>query len=115
MIWGGFRPTLRAPKQVIHANGKIVVGEPYYTHTQVPQELIEFEGYYHTELELLHIMNEEGLDLKQIFRADSADRDWYTAFWSKKGQEMYLKCMRQYEGWAVYLMHPGEVSHVFDL
>ena len=115
MIWGGFRPTLRAPKQVIHANGKIVVGEPYYTHTQVPQELIEFEGDYHTELELLHIMNEEGLDLKQIFRADSADRDWYTAFWSQKGQEMYLKCMRQYEGWAVYLMHPGEVSHVFDL
>jgi SAM-dependent methyltransferase len=106
MIWGGFRPTLQALKQVVKPGGQIVVGEPYYTQRPVPQELIEFEGDYHTEVELLHMMNEEGLDLKQIFRASSDDRDWYTAFWSQRGQEMYLKYMRPLEGWAVYLMHP---------
>ena len=72
----------------------------------MPQELIEFEGDYHTELELLHIMHDEGLALRQIFRASSDDRDWYTANWSQRGQEMYLKYMRPYEGWAVYLMGP---------
>jgi len=107
MIWGGFRPTLQALKQAVKAGGQIVVGEPYYAQKPVPQELIEFEGDYHTEVELLHVMNEEGLDLKQIFRASSDDRDWYTAFWSQRGQEMYLKYMRPLEGWAVYLMHPS--------
>jgi SAM-dependent methyltransferase len=107
MIWGGFRPTLQALKRVVKPGGQIVVGEPYYTQKPVPQELIEFEGDYHTEVELLHIMNEEGLDLKQIFRASSDDRDWYTAFWTQHGQEMYLKYMRPLEGWAVYLMHPS--------
>ena len=70
-IWGGFRPTLRVLKQAIRANGKVVIGEPYYTQKDIPQELIEFEGDYHTEVELLHIMDEEGFELKQIFRARS--------------------------------------------
>jgi len=107
MIWGGFRPTLRALQQVVKPGGQIVVGEPYYTEKPVPPELIEFEGDYYTELELLHIMHEEGLALKQIFRASSDDRDWYTANWSQHGQEMYCKYMRPYEGWAVYLMGPN--------
>jgi hypothetical protein len=106
MIWGGFRPTLKALKQVIKPDGQIVVGEPYYVQKDVPSELIAFEGDYRTELELLHIISEEGFELKQIFRASSDDKDWYTAFWSQEGQEMYLKYMRVYEGWAMYLMHP---------
>jgi SAM-dependent methyltransferase len=105
-IWGGFRPTLRALKQVVGNTGQIVVGEPYYIQTDVPDELIEFEGDYRTEVELLRIMHEEGLDLKQIYRASNDDRDWYTAFWSQKGQEMYLKYMREYQGFALYLMQP---------
>jgi SAM-dependent methyltransferase len=105
MIWGGFRPTLHALKRVVGRDGQVVVGEPYYTQEHVPQELIEFEGDYHTEIELLEIMHEEGFELKQIFRASNDDKDWYTAFWSQRGQEMYIKYMRPYEGWAVYLMH----------
>ena len=108
-IWGGFRPTLRALKHVITTTGKIVVGEPYFTQESVPRELVEFEGDCHTEVELLRIMNEEGFDLKQVFRASSDDRDWYTAFWSQKGQEMYLKHMRKCEGFAMYLMYPSGV------
>ena len=114
-IWGGFRLTLRALKRAIKPGGRIVVGEPYYTQQDVPQELIEFEGDYHTEVELLHIMNEEGLDLGQIFRGSDDDKDWYTAFWSQHGQEMYLKYMRVYEGWGMYLMHPSGAGHAFDV
>ena len=108
-IWGGFRSTLRALKQVIGPTGKIVIGEPYYTQKSVPGALVEFEGDYHTEVELLRIVNEEGFELKQIVRASSDDRDWYTAFWSQKGQEMYLKYMRKCEGFAMYLMYPSGV------
>ena len=107
MIWGGFRPTLRALKRAIVPGGQIVVGEPYYTQKPVPDELVAFEGEYHTEVELLEIANEEGLDLKQTFRASSDDKDWYTAFWSQHGQRMYTEYMRRYEGWAVYLLHPS--------
>jgi SAM-dependent methyltransferase len=114
-IWGGFRPTLRALQRAISPNGQVVVGEPYYTQKRVPRELIEFEGDYHTEVELLQIMNEEGLELKQIVRADSDDRDWYTAFWSQRGQEMYLKYMRPYQGWAMYLMRPCGTGHAFEV
>jgi cyclopropane fatty-acyl-phospholipid synthase-like methyltransferase len=106
-IWGGFRATLRVLEQTIRAGGQIVIGEPYYTQENVPRELIEFEGNYHTEERLLQIVNEEGCDLKQIFRASSDDKDWYTAFWSQRGQAMYLKYMRVYEGWAMYLIHPS--------
>ena len=67
------------------------------------------------ELELLHIMHEERLGLKQIFRASSDDRDWYTANWSQHGQEMYLKYMRAYHGWAMYLMQPEGVGQAFDV
>jgi len=107
MIWGGFRPTLQALKRVIVPGGQIVVGEPYYTKRPVPPELIDFEGDHHTEYELFEILNDEGLELKRIFRASDDDRDWYTALWSQRGQEMYLKHMRSLEGWAVYLLQPA--------
>lgn len=111
-IWGGFRPTLRALKQVIDTTGKIVVGEPYFTQEGVSRALVEFEGDCHTEVELLRIMNQEVFELKQIFRASNDDRDWYTAFWSQNGQEMYLKYMRKYEGFAMYLMYPTGTGQV---
>ena len=55
MIWGGFRPSIRRMKAAIHSEGKVVIGEPYYTRRDVPPELIEYEGHYHTELELFEI------------------------------------------------------------
>ncbi len=114
-IWGGFGPTLRVLKQVAKPDGQIVVGDLYYTQRDVPPELLAFESEGHTELELLHMMHEEGLALKQIFRASSDDRDWYTARWSQHGQEMYLKYMRAYHGWAMYLMQPEDVGQSFDV
>jgi SAM-dependent methyltransferase len=109
-IWGGFRSTLRALGRVIVPTGQVVVGEPYYTQEVVPEELVEFEGDSHTEVELLRLVNEEGFDLKQIFRASSDDKDWYTAFWSQRGQRMYLQYMREYEGFAMCLMHRAEAT-----
>jgi cyclopropane fatty-acyl-phospholipid synthase-like methyltransferase len=103
-IWGGFRPTLRALKRAIVDGGQIVIGEPYYTRQDLPRELIAFEGEWHTEVELLDIIHDEGCELGHIFRASSDDRDWYTALWPYEWKRIYLEHMRHLHGWAMYLI-----------
>jgi SAM-dependent methyltransferase len=105
-IWGGFRPALQALKHVIAADGQIVIGEPYYTQKELPQELVDFEGECHTEVELLDIIHEEGCKLVHILRASSDDRDWYTAGWPYEWMRIYLEHMRSLHGWAMYLIRP---------
>jgi cyclopropane fatty-acyl-phospholipid synthase-like methyltransferase len=111
-IWGGFRPTLQALKRAIVPGGRslpggqIVIGEPYYTKKELPQELIEFEGEWHTEVELLDIIHEERCELGHILRASSDDRDWYTALWPYEWKRIYLQHMRALHGWAMYLIRP---------
>ena len=111
-IWGGFRPTLEALKRAIvpggpgPPGGQIVIGEPYYTQKELPQELIDFEGEWHTEVELLDIIHEGGCELRHILRASSDDRDWYTALWPYEWKRIYLQHMRALHGWAMYLIRP---------
>lgn len=105
-IWGGFRPALQALKQMIAESGQIVIGEPYYTQKEVPQELVDFEGECHTEVELLDIIHEQGCELGHILRASSDDRDWYTAAWPYEWRRIYLEHMRPLHGWAMYLIRP---------
>jgi cyclopropane fatty-acyl-phospholipid synthase-like methyltransferase len=111
-IWGGFRPTLQALKQAITPagrdlpGGQIVIGEPYYAQKELPQELIDFEGEWHTEVELLDIIHEEGCELGHILRASSDDRDGYTALWPYEWKRIYVQHMRALHGWAMYLIRP---------
>jgi cyclopropane fatty-acyl-phospholipid synthase-like methyltransferase len=111
-IWGGFRPTLQALQRAIKPGGRglpggqIVIGEPTYTQRELPQELIDFEGEWHTEVELLDIIHEEGCELGHILRASSDDRDWYTAAWPYEWRRIYLQHMRALHGWAIYLIRP---------
>jgi SAM-dependent methyltransferase len=106
-IWGGFRPTLQALKRAIRPGGRIVIGEPYYSTKDLPQELVDFEGQWHTEVELLDIIHEEGCELRHILRASSDDRDWYTAAWPYEWKRIYLEHMRPLHGWAMYLIRPS--------
>ena len=103
-IWGGFRPTLQALKRAIAPGGQIVIGEPTYMRKELPQELIDFEGEWHTEVELLDIIHDEGCELGHVLRANSDDRDWYTAAWPYEWKRIYLEHMRPLHGWAMYLI-----------
>ncbi len=130
MIWGGFRPSIRRMKDAIHSEGKVVIGEPYYTHRDVPPELIEYEGHCHTEVELFDIAREEGFQVGYMARSSREDWDQYVLGanqvrtigeikaipdadqrqqrWARfpRWQDMYIKYRQIYEGFAIYVLYP---------
>jgi len=127
-IWGGFRPTICRMQDAIHAEGRLVIGEPYYTRSDVPPELIEYEGKCYTEPELFEVAQEEGFEVGYIARASADDWDRYAANWcsdierikaisdptkrqEERGrlhhsQDMYIKYRRGLQGWAMYVLYP---------
>lgn len=105
MIWGGFRPTLQKLKSAVKDNGAIIIGEPYYTSRDIPDELRESEGDFHTEEELLRIIHEEGLELLFVKRADTDDCDNYRAHFRGELQRVSAAYMwPHYFGSALYVM-----------
>ena len=130
-IWGGFGPTVRNLKKAVRFGGKLAVGEPYWNSLPVPKEYVKRLGEYvfHTEHGLLELARKEGYDFEYIVRSSLDDWDryetgnWYglqkwleqnprdpdrkqVIEWLHKNQEEYLRWVRQYLGWAVYLMRP---------
>jgi bifunctional DNA-binding transcriptional regulator/antitoxin component of YhaV-PrlF toxin-antitoxin module len=103
-IWGGFRGTLRKLKTTINDTGSIVIGEPYYFCKDVPAELRESEGDFHTEGEILDIIHEE--DCEQLFvkRASHDECDNYRAHFRGKLQEVSARYMSNYMGSALFAM-----------
>jgi len=129
MIWGGFRPSIRRMKDAIHSEGKVIIGEAYYTRRDVPPELIEYEGRRHTELELFEIVREEGFQVGYMARSSREDWDRYVFAnqvgaigeiksipdaaerqqrWARfpRWQDMYIKYRQIYEGFAIYVLYP---------
>ena len=130
MGFGGFRSTVLHLKHVIRAGGCIVVAEPFYSSQQVPEELREYEGDCHTELELFDIARSEGLEVGYYARATLDEWDRYI-FSSRKAemhefltmpagpereqrraglhrwQDMYLRYRQQCQGMAFLTLHPA--------
>lgn len=129
MIWGGFRASIRRMKDAIHSEGKVVIGEAYYTCRDVSPELIEYEGHYHTELELFEIAREEGFQVGYMARSSREDWDRYVfanqvgtigeikaipddaerrQHWVKflRWQDIYIKYRQEYQGFAIYVFYP---------
>jgi len=130
-IWGGYHAALQEMKKSLRPDGKIVVGEPYYTKENVPEELIKFEGDLHTEHQLMGITRDEGLDVEFVVRASRDDWDRYvSASWYSlirwidanpdhperqyvidhlhKKQDMYNRYQREYEGWVLYILNQNK-------
>jgi SAM-dependent methyltransferase len=128
-IWGNYRSTIRAMKDAIHPEGKLVIGEPYWIKEPVPSEYKEENKELLNEYQLLEIAREEGFDFEYMVRANHDDWDryeasnWYSLSqwieenrdhpeikdvinWFHKTQDDYLKYGREYLGWAVYILNP---------
>lgn len=128
-IWGGFHKALTLMRSAIRPEGKLVVGEPYYTQDKVPQELVKFEGDLHTEYQIVQLGRQAGFDVEFVVRASRDDIDrfvsaswfgllrWidenpghperdYVRDYLHKNQDMYFKYQRAYEGWALYILNP---------
>ena len=125
-IWDGFRGTIRHLKPGLRPGGHLVIGEPYWRHSQVPPEMAEKEKIHH-EHELWKMVQEEALTLKYLVRASETDwaryeaGDWLGLVdWLAnhpdhpdrpairehflREQEAYLRSGREYIGWAIYVL-----------
>lgn len=128
MIWGGFSPSIRRMREAIHEGGKLVIGEPYYTLSDVPPELVDYEGHWHTEPELYEITREEGFEVGYVARATVDDWDRYASNCVAeveeikaardpeerrrrrerlhRWQDMYIQYRRAFQRWAIYVLYP---------
>ena len=128
-IWGGYRPTLSAMKRAIRAEGRLVIGEPYWLSDKVDPEYAEAQKDVHTEYELLEMTRAEGFDVEYVVRASHDDWDRYEADnwhglirWLEenpdhperqdvidhfhKYQDEYFRYGRQCMGWGMYVLAP---------
>ena len=128
-IWNGYRPTIRAMREAIHATGRLVIGEPYWATRHVPPVYVRQEPRVHAEHELLRIAREEGYDFEYVVRASHDDWDGYEASnwrglvrWMADNpdheerqevidhlhriQDEYLRYEREFLGWAIYVLNP---------
>ena len=128
-IWDGYPNAVRAMKEAIKPNGKILIGEPYWTkEPRVPDDFLEGFKVYH-EHELLQMARDEGFTFEYLIR--SSEEEWarYNAAnwrglvawlkenpndpdyiqvrqWLDKEQDSYLRWWREYLGWALYILTP---------
>ncbi len=126
-IWGDYRKTIQGMRDAIKPDGRLVIGEPYWSKTPVPEEYYEEYKMIVTEIELAEITREEGFDIEYMTRASLQDWDIYEAGnwlglshwldtnpghpdrqqvieWWHKIQDEYLRYGREYLGWAVYVL-----------
>ena len=126
-VFGGFRNTMAALFERVHAQGKVVIGTPYLTHDEVPQELIDFEGPLETEKEIFEQVKGNGCIVTFIGRGTCADWDRYISWstrrqlaayrgesdsqekrkkydWMHRWHEVYLNLRMKHEGWAIYVI-----------
>jgi hypothetical protein len=103
------------------------VGEPYWKTDNVPTEYKAAEPGFMTERELIDVVRKENLDLAYVVRSSHDDWDNYEAsnwdgllLWLdenpdhperddvirhlRKNQDEYVGYVREYLGWAVYVL-----------
>lgn len=126
-VFGGYRQTVQALKRAVGPRGRLAIGEVYWQVDTVPPEYARKEASVQTELSILQITREEGLQLDYVIRADRDDWDQYSSDnWHnllrwlednpshpdreqvfihlRDSQDDYLRFERQYLGWAIYVL-----------
>ncbi len=128
-VWGGYRQALQAMREVIHPQGKILIGEPYWLLETAPPDLAQAQVEIHSEAWLLRTTRQEGFDIQYVIHSSHEDWDRYEAGnwdgllrWIEanpdhperqqvidhlhESQEEYFTYGRAYFGWALYLLNP---------
>ena len=119
--------TVQHLRRAIRADGYLLIAQPYYTTSDVPQELLDYEGPLPTELHILDTIRDEGFALVYMVHSDRADWDRYissnayhTTKWLKENRNhpdweqkwkgswrwpaMYVRYRRHYQESVALLM-----------
>ena len=126
---GGYEAALHHLKSLVGANGHLLIGEPYYESREVPEALVEYEGQLGTVDDLLGVARSVGCELEYMVTSTNADWERYICsgwhdilLWLDdnpdhpertavieqlhRGQDMYLKYRRQYQGFVLQVLRP---------
>lgn len=129
-IWNGFEAAARALGRALRPGGRIAIGEVYWLADNVPSEFKSKQPDFYSEAELLQQIRRAGFGLEYMVRASHEDWDRYEAGnWNglvrwlehnpthperqqvidhlRSSQEEYLRYIRPYLGWAVYVLGPS--------
>ena len=127
-IWKDFRGAIRAMKEALTPDGKLLVGEVYWNTDQAPPEYRSIETLC-SQRQLLDTAREEGFDIEFVIPSSYEEWDNYeTANWIgllecieanedhperqevidhlHQHQEDYLTYQRKYVGWALFILNP---------
>jgi len=129
-VWsGGFQEALRAMRRATAPGGRLIVGEAHWRRSDVPPEFAQRERSITTELELLRMARESGLEFIYALHSSRDEWDHYESEnwrglsdWLDENpthperadvlrhlhdsQEEYLRYGREYFGWALYVLKP---------
>lgn len=130
-IWkDGFRDAIRAMQHALKPGGRLIIGEPYWLHSQVSPDYVQRAPDIHTEYELLLEARGAGFEITYVLHSNRDDWDHYEAEnwrglsdwldenpahpeWQQvlqhlhESQEEYLRYGREYLGWTLYVLKPA--------
>jgi SAM-dependent methyltransferase len=129
-IWNGFDPAIKAMRIALASGGRMIIGEPYWLTSNVPDVIRQKEAF-HTEVELLRIIRASGCDLVYVMHSNRDEWDRYICDnwlgWQqwldenpdhpernqvlerlRNDQDEYLTWFREYVGWALYVLRATE-------
>jgi ubiquinone/menaquinone biosynthesis C-methylase UbiE len=128
-VWDGFRATLRALREAIKPDGKLMIGEAFLKTDHTPAEY-HLSSVVPKESEIPVISREEGFDIEFVIPASQDDWDNYeTGNWRAlinwietnpehperqqvidhlhNMQDEYFAYQRKYVGWAIFILNPA--------
>lgn len=128
-IWGGYAQTIRALREAVRPDGKLIIGEGYWNSDQVPPGFAH-EQSFPTEAAILRLTQQEGFEIEAVARASHDDWDRYESDnwigllrWIEENpahperaqvidhlrasQDEYFTVGRKYLGWAIFLLTPA--------
>ena len=129
-IWGTFGDAIRAMRQAVKPQGKLIIGEAYWLVDNVPAEFRTEQTEIKSEAELLEMARAEGFEFEYVLHSNHDEWDRYEAdnwvgllHWIEtnpahperqqvidhlhESQEEYVRYGRMYFGWALYVLVPA--------
>ncbi len=126
---GDFQEAVRAMRQAVKPDGRLIVGEVHWLTSDVPPEIRQPNSFCSSESELLKKARDERLEIIYVLHSNHDDWDHYVSEnWRglsdwldenpshperesvlqhlHQGQEEYLHHEREYFGWALYVLKP---------
>jgi len=129
-IWSDFAHAVRAMKEAVRPQGKLVIGEAHWLTDNVPDEFRLAQSEITTETELLRMAQQEGFDFEYVLHSNHDEWDRYEADnwvgllrWIeanpdhperqdvidhlRQSQVEYTRYGYKYFGWAIYILSPA--------